>query len=57
MKKESTIKKEISRLRKIVDDSFTSNRMRQEAYEVEQALRWVIFNNCEWTPSSLMREY
>ena len=55
MKKESTLRIEIQRLRRIIDnDKHYSEEARMQAYDAEQALRWVLFKRCDWTPASLI---
>lgn len=51
MKAESTIKKMISRLRRVSEDETRSRNERDWAYESYHALRWVV-EDVHWTPAS-----
>ena len=53
MKAESTIRREIARLRKMSKDAQLPRSTQHEAYEAYHALRWVI-ENTSWTPSGLI---
>lgn len=63
MLKEDTIKREMRRLRKIIDErnlrctlstkAFMSDMIAREAYGMECALQWVL-GGCTWTPSGLV---
>ncbi len=55
MKVASTIRREMAELNKIVDDRTKSQQIRAMAYEVREALRWVLFGRCDWTPSGTLR--
>ena len=54
MLKENTIKREMRRLRKIIDERLeeagTSDLIGREAYGMECALQWAL-GGCKWTPS------
>lgn len=59
MLKEQTIKREMRRLRKIIDErpreAGTSDLTGREAYGAESALQWVL-GGCTWTPAGLARK-
>lgn len=40
MKADSTVRKELRRLRQLIDSPDTDNLTKRVAYEVEQAIRW-----------------
>ena len=49
MKAESTIRREINRLRSMAENDQYTDASRQIAYEAYHALRWVI-EEVSWTP-------
>lgn len=51
MKSESSIRKQINRLRKVVDRC-PNGAIKHEAYEAYHALRWVI-EKVDWNPAKL----
>ena len=46
---ESTIKRQMSELRKIIDDPDILQKTKDQAYDMETALQWVL-GGCKWTP-------
>lgn len=59
MLKENTIKREMRKLRKIINedkqhDAVTAS-IKDQAYGMESALLWVL-GGCTWTPSGLVDE-
>ena len=54
-KSKSTIRRQISELRKFVKNEAIDDRMRAEAYETYCGLIWVI-EKTNWTPAGLFRE-
>lgn len=65
MLKENTIKREMRKLRKIIDErnlrctlstkALMTDRIAHEAYGMECALQWVL-GGCTWTPSRIVLE-
>ncbi len=55
MKAKSTIRKQIARLEKLVDNDTLPQYLRHEAYEAYHTLRWVI-EDVDWTPATLMEK-
>ena len=54
MKAESTIKREIRRLRATIN-THSSKAVQEEAYGYETALQWVL-DRCDWSPTTLALE-
>lgn len=52
MKADSTVRKELRRLRQVIDSPDTDNLTKRVAYEVEQAIRWAREDVVGW-PSPL----
>lgn len=52
---ESTIRKQMRALRKIVDNRNRDDESSQGAYDMESALQWVL-GGCSWTPCSLAED-
>lgn len=52
MKADTTIKKELRKLRQFIDNPDTDNLAKRVAYEVEQAIRWARQDVVNW-PSPL----
>ena len=48
MKAESTVKKELRKLRQFIDSPNTDNLTKRVAYEVEQAIRWAREDVHKW---------
>ena len=56
MKSESTIRAQIKRLDAIVLSRDASRTVIMEAYEVREALRWVITDRCSLAPASILSD-
>ena len=53
MKSERTIRKQITKLKRLSSDSRLSDQRRYEAYEAWHALRWVL-EKVDWDPAGLI---
>jgi hypothetical protein len=56
MKAKSTIKKQITLLKKIADDPSRDMSTKLCAYDYWHVLRWVIENGVSWTPAGMVIE-
>jgi uncharacterized protein (UPF0147 family) len=53
MKAESTIRKQIARLRHVAEDRQLTDAIRSSAYDDMHALRWVL-EDTNWSPAGLI---
>ena len=53
MPKKETIRREMRRLRKIMDDQAMPEQVRREAYGMVNALQWAL-GGCTWRPSTVV---
>lgn len=56
MKAESTVRKEITKLQKIIDSKSSTVSQQKEAYVMAETLRWLLYDRCGWTPAKIVLE-